>query len=80
MMSAKWNRPIEVSFGVLGYRTVTGPFDAMIVLTDMWPMKSGMHFIKARNACRGAIAGRIEAEDARSQFLAAAEEANLSTH
>ncbi|TCR67859.1 DUF982 domain-containing protein [Rhizobium sp. BK376] len=79
-MSEKWDKPIEVGFGVSGYRTVTGPFDAMIVLTDLWPKRSGQRFIKARNACRAAIAGRIDVEDARREFLAAAEEAELSTH
>ncbi|KPH04814.1 DUF982 domain-containing protein (plasmid) [Rhizobium acidisoli] len=79
-MSEKWSKPVEVAFGVSGYRTVTGPFDAMIVLTDLWPKRSGLRFIKARNACSAAIAGRIGAEDARREFLAAAEEAELSTH
>jgi hypothetical protein len=79
-MSAKWSRPIEVGFGVSGYRTVTGPFDAMIVLTDLWPNKSGLRFIKARNACKAALEGRADAEAALSEFLAAAEEADLTTH
>ncbi|MGO4567652.1 DUF982 domain-containing protein [Rhizobium sp. 2YAF20] len=80
MMTDKWSRPIEVGFGVSGYRTVTGPFDAMICLTDLWPDRRGSRFIRARNACSGAIAGRVGAEQARAEFLAAAEEAHLSTH
>ncbi|MGO4567633.1 DUF982 domain-containing protein [Rhizobium sp. 2YAF20] len=80
MMTDKWSSPIEVGFGVWGYRTITGPFDAMICLTDLWPDRRGAHFISARSACRGAIAGRVGAEQARSEFLAAAEEARILTH
>jgi hypothetical protein len=79
-MTDKRNGPIEVSFGVWRYRTVTGPFDAMICLTDLWPDRRGAHFVRARSACRGAIAGRVGAEQARAEFLAAAEEARILTH
>jgi hypothetical protein len=78
VMVGKWSTPVDVEFGAAGYQTVTGPFDAMIVLTDTWPCRTGRDFIKARNACQAAMAGRIEAENARADFLAAIQEAKLS--
>ncbi|MDR6670171.1 DUF982 domain-containing protein [Rhizobium sp. 1399] len=80
MLNNQWSKPVEVGFGVAGYRVVNGPFEALIVLQDMWPHRSGAHFIKARNACRAAIEGRVNPERARDEFIAAAEEAKLSTH
>ena len=79
-MTDKWKRPIEVGFGVAGYRVVTGPFEAMICLTDLWPNKRGPQFIRARNSVDAALAGRGDPEQARMEFLAAAEEAQLITH
>jgi hypothetical protein len=79
-MTEKWKRPIEVGFGIAGYRVVTGPFDAMICLTDMWPNKRGPRFIRARVSVDAALAGRGDPEQARAEFLAAAEEAELITH
>lgn len=80
MPNTRWSKPVEVRFGVEGCWTVTGPFDALIYLNDMWPDRSGARFIRARNACKGAVEGRLSAEDALKEFLAAAEEAKLNTH
>ena len=71
-MTDKWKRPIEVGFGVAGYRVVTGPFEAMICLIDLWPNKRGPKFIRARNSVDAALAGRGDSEQARSEFLACA--------
>jgi hypothetical protein len=52
----------------------------MICLRDIWPNRRGERFIRAHNACRAAIAGRLDVEKARTEFLAAAEEAHLRIH
>ncbi|TXI02953.1 MAG: DUF982 domain-containing protein [Rhizobium sp.] len=78
MPNKDWNTPVEISFRAIGSEAVNGPFEALIVLTDRWPDRSGLNFIKARNACRAAIAGRRNSEEARCAFLAAAREAKLT--
>lgn len=80
MPDVQWSEPVEIKFNHAGLRTVRGPFDALIYLHDMWPLRTGAKFVKASNACKGAVEGRISLEDARKDFLAAAEEARLNTH
>jgi hypothetical protein len=46
----------------------------------MWPQRTGAKFVKASNACKGAVEGRVSMETARADFLAAAEEAKLTKH
>lgn len=78
MSNTQWSEPIEIEFGHAGSRTVRGPFDALIYLHDMWPQRTGAKFVKASNACKGAVEGRVSMETARADFLAAAEEAKLT--
>lgn len=80
MPNTYWSEPVEIKFGHAGSRTVKGPFDALIYLHDMWPKRTGAKFVRASNACKGAVEGRISLETAREDFLAAAEEARLNTH
>ena len=71
----KWNRPVEVRMNREGRTTVAGPFEALAVLTDSWPGEQSLSFVKARSACRGALAGHKSLEDARREFETAATEA-----
>ncbi|ASR10655.1 hypothetical protein CHY08_23690 (plasmid) [Rhizobium leguminosarum bv. viciae] len=80
MAIPKWRSPVNISIGDRSSETVSGPFEAVIHLTESWPNRTSASFIEARNACRGALAGRIDAEVARSKFLAAAKDANLRVH
>jgi hypothetical protein len=77
MPISKWDEPVEIVMGSRENITVTGPFDAVIYLTDGWPETSSAPFIAARNACRAALAGRTSAEEAKLKFLAAVEHAKL---
>jgi hypothetical protein len=77
MSKRKWTTPVEINLGVTGTRSVAGPFDALIYLTDQWPNRSGPRFLKARVACKAAMEGRLEAEAAREEFVAAANEVRL---
>ncbi|MGR9355058.1 DUF982 domain-containing protein [Rhizobium leguminosarum] len=38
------------------------------------------HFIRARNACKAAVEDRLNHQHARDEFIAASEEAKLSTY
>lgn len=80
MRSGAWKTPVEIDLGMIGTRTVSGPFDALIYLTDRWPNRSGARFLKASIACKAAVEGRIEAEEARKEFLAAAKEVRVLRH
>ncbi len=77
MATEKWNNPISVGFENTDPRTVLGPFDALACLADLWPDARGLRYLKARSACRAALDGRKSVEEARAEFVAAAEEAKL---
>lgn len=77
MTYEQWREPICVMFNQGELGTISGPFDALICLIDRWPVMSGLRFVKARSACRAALAGRGSAEVARLEFLAAVKEAGL---
>lgn len=79
MTIAKWGVPVTIGNGV-SRETVAGPFEAMIHLTDGWPERTSVSFIEARNACRAAVAGRIDGDVARGKFLAAVQAAKLRVH
>ncbi|ANM09052.1 UNVERIFIED_ORG: hypothetical protein GGI57_003355 [Rhizobium aethiopicum] len=80
MATEKWNSPVKVGFEGADLRTVNGPFDALKCLADFWPNSRGLRYIKARSTCRAALDGRKSVEEARAEFLAAAEEAKLKLH
>jgi len=80
MATERWNGPIKVGFEEAGSRTVNGPFDALACLADHWPAARGLKYLKARSACRAALDGRKTVEEARAEFMAAAEEAKLKVH
>ncbi|MBY3070267.1 DUF982 domain-containing protein [Rhizobium leguminosarum] len=80
MATERWNSPVTVGFEGADARTVNGPFDALKCLADLWPSMRGLRYIKARSACRAALDGRKSVEEARAEFLAAAEEAKLKLH
>lgn len=80
MATERWNSPVKVGFEGADARTVNGPFDALKCLADLWPSMRGLRYIKARSACRAALDGRKSVEEARAEFLAAAEEAKLKLH
>lgn len=72
--NARWNKPVEVSLPNSGFFEVKGPFEALAHLTENWPGR-GLKFVRARSACRAAIAGYKSVDEARLAFEAAAVEA-----
>ena len=81
MANEKWNEPILVGFETTDdARTVSGPLDALKCLSDLWRNARGLRYLKARSTCRAALDGRKSLEEARAEFVAAAEEAKLSIH
>jgi hypothetical protein len=72
--NARWNEPVEIAFPS-GSHKVSGPFEALAHMTENWPAAQGLDFVRARSACRGAIAGHRTVDEARIAFEAAAAEA-----
>jgi len=72
--NARWNDPVEITLAS-GSHQVSGPFEALAHMTDNWPAEQGLDFVRARSACRGAIAGHKTIDEARIAFEAAAAEA-----
>jgi hypothetical protein len=64
-----------LSFAETGAQLVSGPFEALVHMTDHWPDRGGLQFVRARSACRAAIDGRKSLEHARLEFEQAAKEA-----
>ncbi len=73
--NARWNKPVSIKFPTTGNQEVSGPFEALAHLTDNWPAQQGLDFVRARSACRGALAGHKTVDEARIAFEAAAAEA-----
>ena len=71
----RWNAPVEIDFISTGRQEVGGPFEALVWLTDRWPYPQGFQFVRARSACRGALAGHTSLEAARIAFQCAVDEA-----
>jgi len=72
--NARWNEPVELT-SLSGSLKVSGPFEALAHMTENWPAQQGLDFVRARSACRRAIAGHKTVDEARIAFEAAASEA-----
>jgi hypothetical protein len=66
--------------GSRGSEFVSSAFDAVLFLKDSWEDSETVSFLQARNACRGALAGRVDAEVARAKFLEAVTAAKMRVH
>ncbi len=75
MKLTRWTEPVEVNFDKTNKNIVAGPFDALALLTDDWPLTRGLNFVRARSACRAALDGRKSPEEARKCFEEAVSEA-----
>lgn len=73
--NAYWSATVDIDFVSTGRQEVRGPFEALILLTDHWPYRQGIRFVRARSACRGALAGYMPLEEARVAFVVAVDEA-----
>lgn len=75
-----WTEPVEVNFDMNSKNLIVGPFDALALLTEKWPEKRGLNFVRARSACRAALDGRKTPEEARKCFEDAVSEAKRQPH
>lgn len=81
MKQTVWTEPVEVNFDMSTRNIISGPFDALALLTENWPHTRGLTFVRARSACRAALDGRKSAEEARKCFEDAVYEAKtLKSH
>ncbi len=73
--SARWSAPVDFNFPLSGAHKVGGPFEALVHMTEQWPAVQGPNFVRARSACRAALAGHKSVDEARIAFEAAVAEA-----
>ena len=67
----QWTIPVTAEAKNTSIITVTGPTEAYEFLMSSWPSPHGAAYSKAKRAVMGAIAGKVDHEDARSAFVSA---------
>ena len=79
MQSQFWKKSVLLEFnGVSGFRTVTNTHDAARCLLSKWPDQSSKAYHRAKGMCLDALEGRKPDEDARTAFIDAAREAQIT--
>jgi hypothetical protein len=76
MSNTTWQKPVTVTLPGTGRVEISGPFEALALLTEGWPTMAGRHFIRARVSCKAALDDRMSPEQARREFEQAVREAN----
>ena len=80
MNNERWTEPVEVNLDANGKSVVAGPFEALTLLTEGWPNRRGLSFVRARSACRAALDGRKSPEEARKCFTDAVSDMQKTPH
>ena len=80
MNNERWTEPVEVNLDANGKSVVAGPFEALRLLTEGWPNRRGLSFVRARSACRAALDGRKSPEEARKSFTDAVSDMQKNPH
>lgn len=79
MDSKIWSAPVTLEmFGHGNYRVVTSAKEAAKVLCNEWPYGSGPMYTEALATCAAALKGDADPEQARADFVKAAEEAGIT--
>ena len=74
-----WTSPVELYLpGSTRCRAITGTIFALECLVTLWPTTRGNAYLQALKDCRDALGGQSSVEQARSSFISAAREANLT--
>lgn len=78
-MDGAWSRRLEVELGETGsYRVISDTAGAAEALIYRWPTDRGRAYNHAKRVCLSVLNGEMEGEQARSAFIAAAHEADVS--
>lgn len=73
-----WDEPVTMETLTLGrYQSVSSAAEAALILLDEWPVAEGKAFLAAQSACLMAMEGTATPDEARTAFLAAADEAGV---
>ncbi|MDQ0319011.1 hypothetical protein QO002_001149 [Pararhizobium capsulatum DSM 1112] len=73
----KWLNPVHLQIQGCPRARIDGPAQAPVYLTQQWPSHFGYEHEHARTKYMSAMAGRLDAEQARKAFVAAAVKANV---
>jgi hypothetical protein len=78
-MDGAWSQRLEVELGETGnYRVISDTAGAAEALIYRWPTDRGRAYNHAKRVCLSVLNGDMEGEQARSAFIAAANEADVS--
>jgi hypothetical protein len=72
MHEAQWQKPVRA-----GGRAIRNPLEAIRFMDREWPARKTMSFAQAHRTCLAALDGRQPADDARTSFRDAVDEAQL---
>ncbi len=78
MDTVRWRQPVMIICRRSGQLyTVTSTGEALDALLKVWPVAEGRAFLAALQVCNSVKLGVATPEDARTAFIAAAQEANI---
>lgn len=78
-MSTAWNERLEVELGHTGsYRVVGDTAAAAEALLYWWPTDRGRAYSHAKRVCLSVLNDEMDSSEAKSAFIAAAQEADVS--
>ena len=78
-MRVEFTEAVEIELGKIGlYRVITDVEQAAEALLYRWPLQDGPALVEAKRACLAAMEGQLDPNIARTAFLVAANEADLS--
>ena len=72
-----WSKPVTFETGTARFRTITNTEEASHFLLNHWPVQGGKKHLEARKVCLAVLAGERPADDARTAFIKAAQEAAI---
>lgn len=78
-MDGAWSERLEVELDETGsYRVISDTAGAAEALLYRWPTDHGRAYSHAKRVCLSVLNGELDGEQARSAFIAAAMEADVS--
>jgi hypothetical protein len=72
-----WSKPVTFETGTARFRTITSTEEASHFLVNHWPIQGSNKHLEARKICLAVLAGERPADDARTSFIKAAQEAAI---
>ena len=72
-----WDVPVYVRIGRGFLKTIEGPHQALMYLSNRWPAERGPHYERAKMTCANVVEQHGSVAEAREAFIAAAIEVHI---